>query len=137
MSDRQRIFVFGSNLVGRHGKGAALTALQRFGAVYGQGEGLQGASYAIPTKDEAIQTLPLVQIKSYVDTFLDFAKAHPELLFEVTRIGCGLAGYSDVDISWMFGYAPSNCELPHGWRCDPEMTRASWPSQPWGAPTTS
>lgn len=108
----QRIFVFGSNLAGRHGKGAALFARQHHGAIYGQAEGLQGNSYAIPTKDRSIKTLPLNAIRSHVNRFLDFAIEHPNLSFQVTAIGCGLAGYSPVEIAPMFEHAPANCELP-------------------------
>lgn len=110
------IFVFGSNLAGRHGKGAALTAFREHGAVYGQGVGLQGNSYAIPTKDENIVTLPLNKIKKYVDQFIRFAKLNPEKQFQVTRIGCGFAGYDDTDIAPLFVDAPDNCILPVGWR---------------------
>jgi hypothetical protein len=110
-----KIFVFGSNLAGRHGKRAALAARNEHGAVYGVGVGRTGNSYAIPTKDEDIQTLPLERIKGYVDDFLNYAKANPSLEFEVTRIGCGLAGYSDAEISPMFSSAPDNCHLPDGW----------------------
>lgn len=111
-----RIFVFGSNLAGRHGAGAALHAHKYHGAVYGQGIGLQGSSYGIPTKDLRIKTLPLKVIQAYVDQFIHFARLHPELEFQVTRIGCGLAGYKDTDIAPMFSTAPANCELPEGWR---------------------
>lgn len=113
---KQTIFVFGSNLAGRHGKGAALTAFRQHGAIYGQGTGLQGNSYAIPTKDEHIQTLPLNKIKKYVDTFVRFAELNPDMKFQVTRVGCGLAGYEDADIAPMFAHAPTNCMLPVGWR---------------------
>lgn len=109
------IFVFGSNLAGRHGRGAAYFARQHHGAIYGQGEGLQGDSYAIPTKDAALRTLSLVTIKQHVETFLAFAR-QSDCLFTVTRIGCGLAGYSDVQIAPMFANAPPNCILPDGWR---------------------
>jgi hypothetical protein len=112
----RNIFVFGSNLAGRHGKGAALTAFREHGAIYGQGMGLQGNSYAIPTKDEDLKTLPLNKIKKYVEMFIRFAELNPELHFTVTRIGCGLAGYEDADISPMFANAPMNCVLPAGWR---------------------
>ena len=113
---RQQIFVFGSNLAGRHGAGAALFARQHHGAVYGQGMGLQGTSYGIPTKGMHLATLTLYQIKHYVSEFIKFAEAHPELTFNVTRIGCGLAGYTDSDIAPMFKGAPINCNLPEGWR---------------------
>lgn len=110
------IFVFGSNLAGRHGAGAALSALREHGAIYGQGVGLQGNSYAIPTKDENVITLPINKIKKYVDGFVRFAKLNPEMKFQVTRIGCGLAGYEDTDIAPLFKEAPDNCILPVGWR---------------------
>lgn len=109
------VFVFGSNLAGRHGKGAALYARQHHGAVYGQGEGLQGDSYAIPTKDAQIRTLPLDAIAKHVETFLTFARQF-NANFVVTRIGCGLAGYTDAQIAPMFKDAPANCLLPDGWR---------------------
>ena len=86
------IFVFGSNLAGRHGKGAALYARQARGAIYGCGIGPQGQAYAIPTKDHALNTLPLDAITRYASGFLTYARAHPELAFELTPIGCGLAG---------------------------------------------
>lgn len=110
------IFALGSNLAGRHGAGAALCALQEHGAVYGQGVGHQGRSYAIPTKDANLRTLPLGTIGAYVYSFLLYAEAMPELEFNVTRIGCGLAGYTDKDIAPLFKDAPNNCHLPTGWR---------------------
>ena len=91
------IFVFGSNLQGMHGGGAARIAYERFGAVWGQGVGLQGHTYAIPTMHGGPET-----IRPYVDEFIAFAKAHPELTFLVTRIGCGIAGYRDEDIAPLF-----------------------------------
>jgi hypothetical protein len=113
------VFVFGSNLAGRHGKGAALHASREHGAVHGVGVGRTGNAYAIPTKDAKLRTLPLSEIKNYVDEFLRYAKAHPDLRFEVTRIGCGLAGYTDAQMAPMFADAPASCELPHGWRLAP------------------
>ena len=110
------IFVFGSNRAGRHGKGAALTALQKHGAIYGQGEGRQGDSYAIPTKGLTLEPLSVYAINLSVVRFLVYATAHPELTFQVTRIGCGLAGYTDAQIAPMFADAPVNCQLPEGWR---------------------
>ena len=106
------IFVFGSNLAGRHGKGAALYAREHHGAVYGQGAGLQGSSYAIPTKDAQIRTLPLLHIRGYVDDFKTFAASRPDLLFQVTAIGCGLAGYTPADIAPLFRGSPRNCTFP-------------------------
>lgn len=114
------VFVFGSNLAGRHGRGAALTARREHGAVYGVGRGRTGNAYAIATKDRNLRTLPLNQIEFDVIIFLRYAREHPELTFQVTRIGCGLAGYKDHQIAPMFTGAPSNCQLPAGWR---ECTR--------------
>jgi hypothetical protein len=114
--ENKKIFVFGSNLAGRHGKGAALAAYREHGAVYGQGIGLQGNSYAIPTKDEDLNTLPLHKIQRHVETFVKFAVLNPKMKFEVTRIGCGLAGYEDNDIAPLFRGASDNCILPAGWR---------------------
>lgn len=91
------IFVFGSNLAGMHGAGAAYVAFQKFGAVMGCGVGLRGQSYAIPTMQGGVET-----IKPYVDEFIEFAKAHPELFFYVTRIGCGIAGFRDREIAPLF-----------------------------------
>jgi hypothetical protein len=116
MSSSHEIFVFGSNLAGRHGAGAAKEALLHYGAKYGQGEGLQGQSYAIPTKSKTLCVLSLTKIFEYVCNFIRFAQAHPALTFRVTRIGCGLAGYTDGQIAPMFKYAPDNCLLPKGWR---------------------
>jgi hypothetical protein len=110
-----RVFVFGSNRAGIHGAGAALTAKKKYGARQEVGEGLQGSSYAIPTKDERIKTLPLDDVRKGVERFLAFARSRPDLTFFVTRIGCGLAGYRDEDIGPMFGGAPQNCELPDRW----------------------
>ncbi|HTU91464.1 MAG TPA: hypothetical protein VMF69_15385 [Gemmataceae bacterium] len=106
------IFVFGSNLAGRHGKGAALYARQHHGAIYGQGVGLQGDSYGIPTKDGQLRTLPLEAIRRHVEDFKHFAADHPEMTFQVTAIGCGLAGYKPDRIAPMFADAPANCRLP-------------------------
>jgi hypothetical protein len=96
------VFVFGSNLSGRHGKGAAKQALG-WGAKWGQASGLQGRTYGIPTKDASIRrTLSVIEIKPFVDEFITFAKANPNLLFYVTEIGCGLAGYKPKDIAPLF-----------------------------------
>jgi hypothetical protein len=114
--EQHDIFVFGSNLAGIHGAGAALHARLHHGARQGLGIGLVGTSYAIPTKNEHLETLPLTVIKSFVDRFIDYARATPELTFFVTRIGCGLAGYTDEEVRPMFHDAPDNVELPEGWR---------------------
>lgn len=106
------IFVFGSNLAGRHGAGAAKFALENHGAIYGQGIGLQGQSYGIPTKDENIRTLPLDSIQSYVTEFLEFATSRQDLIFNVTAVGCGLAGYTPEQIAPFFQRCPTNVRLP-------------------------
>lgn len=96
------IFVFGSNLSGRHGKGAAKTALG-WGAKWGQATGLQGRTYGIPTKDASVRrTLSIDEIKPFVDEFIEFAKNRKDLIFLVTEIGCGLAGYKPKDIAPLF-----------------------------------
>lgn len=105
------IFVFGSNLAGRHGKGAALEAIKNWGAIYGQGRGLQGNSYGIPTKDATLKTLPLHVISNYIIEFLDFARVHNEMVFKMTNIGCGLAGYLPRDIGPYFHQCPHNVIL--------------------------
>ena len=94
------IFVFGSNLAGAHAGGAARIAMEKFGAVWGQGVGLQGQSYAIPTMQGGVET-----IKPYVDEFIAFAKEHQNLTFLVTRIGCGIAGFKDEEIAPLFAAA--------------------------------
>ena len=94
------VFVFGSNLEGMHGGGAARVAFKSFGAVMGCGVGLRGQSYAIPTMQGGVET-----IAPYVDQFIAFAKEHPELFFYVTRIGCGIAGFRDKDIAPLFSAA--------------------------------
>ena len=106
------IFVFGSNLAGSHGGGAALLAYRKFGAIWGQGVGLQGQSYGIPTMQGGVET-----IAPYVDEFITFAKAHPELTFFVTKIGCGIAGFSEAQISPLFknAHGIANIILPRGW----------------------
>lgn len=110
-----RVFVFGSNLAGRHGAGAARTARQIYGAVYGVGRGPTGRAYALPTKDEHLRPLPLSEIGFYAREFLRYALDHPELEFLVTRVGCGLAGYTDQQIAPLFRYAASNCLFAPEW----------------------
>lgn len=111
-----RIFVFGSNLAGRHGRGAALFAREHRGARGRVAIGPCGQSYAIPTKSASLRTLGLEAIAIYVREFIEYARAHPELRFEVTRVGCGLAGYAEASIAPLFEGAPENCDLPEGWR---------------------
>jgi hypothetical protein len=110
------VFVFGSNLAGRHGKGAALWARQHRGAIYGHGVGRQGDAYAIPTKDHQLRVLPLHAIRAYVGEFLDYARGRPGISFELTPIGCGLAGYRPDQIAPMFSEVPPNVILPEAFR---------------------
>ncbi len=112
------VFVFGSNSAGRHGKGAALTAYRKFGARNGQGDGLMGQSYGIPTKGWKLDVLPLGKIWISVQRFLRFAAAHPELRFLVTEIGCGLAGYPPKEIAPMFQGATDNVILPDSFKLE-------------------
>lgn len=91
------IFVFGSNLAGHHGGGTARIARQKFGAIYGKGVGLQGNSYAIPTMHGGIEA-----IRPYIDEFVNFAFEHPNLIFLVTKIGCGRAGFRVSEIAPLF-----------------------------------
>ena len=106
------VFVFGSNLEGMHGGGAALIAYRKFGAIWGQGVGLQGQSYGIPTMQGGVET-----IRPYVDEFIAFAKEHQEQTFLVTRIGCGIAGFTDQEIAPLFkdAHDVDNIVLPAGW----------------------
>jgi lantibiotic modifying enzyme len=113
LEDNQ-IFVFGSNLSGRHGLGAAKTAM-KWGAKYGQAEGMQGQTYAIPTVNKLItKKLPLHEIETYVNNFIEFAKDNPDKDFLVTQIGCGLAGYYPTEIAPFFKKAVGikNIHLP-------------------------
>jgi len=98
------VLVFGSNLAGIHGAGAAKFALN-YGAVYGEGIGLFGQTYAIPTKDHNIKTLPISTIRSFVDEFIEFAKENTDKVFLVTPIGCKLAGYKYSQIAPLFSAA--------------------------------
>ena len=106
------IFVFGSNLAGRHGAGSALEAYNYHGATIGFGVGRAGNSYAIPTKDCNLKTLDLHIIQLYVNQFLEYANNHPTDTFNVVAIGCGLAGYKPSQIAPMFRHSPKNDILP-------------------------
>ena len=103
------VFVFGSNLQGIHAGGAARVALEKFGAVMGQGVGIQGQSYAIPTMQGGVDT-----IKPYVDQFIELAREWDQTTFYVTRIGCGIAGFRDEEIAHLFeeAYDLYNVRLP-------------------------
>lgn len=112
---KKRVFVFGSNLAGRHGAGAAKYALKHHSAQYGQGVGLQGRSYAIPTKDSQLKSLPLDTIQGYCIEFLHFAAHHPDCLFDLTPIGCGLAGYKRSQIKPFFEHKTDNVIFTKEW----------------------
>ncbi|MBQ7448999.1 MAG: hypothetical protein IJS73_04235 [Paludibacteraceae bacterium] len=107
------VFVFGSNLAGFHGGGAAHIAYKLFGAQWGVGVGPTGQCYAIPTMQGGIDT-----IRPYVDDFITYANQHPEKLFLVTRIGCGIAGFTDEQIAPLFKSAVEmdNVAIPNRWK---------------------
>lgn len=107
--ENYEVFVFGSNLQGQHAGGAAVIAEQKFGAVWGEGVGLHGQTYAIPTMHGGIE-----EIKPYVDEFIEFAKQNPNLKFLVTRIGCGIAGFTEEEMAPLFaeGVNVENIYLP-------------------------
>lgn len=110
------VFVFGSNLQGIHGAGAALAAKRLFGAKVGVGVGRTGHAYAIPTKETPNSVLPKHVIKKHVKDFLAYARANDQYVFFVTRIGCGLAGFTDSEIAVLFRGAPKNCDFAREWK---------------------
>lgn len=116
MNTSKMIFVFGSNEAGIHGAGAAAYARKERGIMMGQSYGHYGTCFAIPTKDHMIETLDLKVIKAYVEGFLAFARGRYKMKFQVTAIGCGLAGYHAVDIAKMFDKAPDNCYFDTQWQ---------------------
>ena len=111
---KNQIFVFGSNEAGIHGAGAAKLAVEKFGAKMGMGYGLQGQSFGIPTKDTFIRTLSLDKIEFYIYSFLSEVMEYTDTEFLVTKIGCGLAGYSEEEIANLFKgkFIPENVILP-------------------------
>lgn len=109
------VWVFGSNLAGIHGAGAAKQAI-KYGAKYGHGIGIQGWTYAIPTKDHDIKTMPIINIVPYIERFERFTKQYPQLKFFVTAIGTGLAGYTDKDMAPLFKNCGPNCCFPEQWQ---------------------
>ena len=113
--DSDGVFVFGSNLKGIHGAGAAKIAHRHYGALYGFGVGYKGQSYAIPTKDHHLQTLPLPVIKRYATEFVSSTLVEGKLWYLVTAVGCGLAGYEPYQIAPMFKGAV-NCWFPDNWK---------------------
>ncbi len=115
-SRENMIFTFGSNLSGIHGAGAARYALEKKGAQMGNGIGLQGRSYALPTKGFDISFMTLIQVEVYVDAFKNFALHNPDLEFQVTQVGCGLAGFTKEQIAPLFKGSPSNCYFDLEWQ---------------------
>ena len=110
------IFVFGSNEAGIHGAGAARDALDHYGAILGKGHGHYGQSYALPTKSAGLRVLNLNEIRMYVDTFIAYAKDHPEWAFKVTALGTGLSRLQHKDIAPLFANAPDNCYFDNVWQ---------------------
>jgi hypothetical protein len=110
------IFVFGSNLSGIHGAGAAKEAYDNYGAIMGKGEGLMFSSYAIPTKGKNITFMALVEVVPHIKNFLTFAKRNPEMKFWMTSVGCGLAGFSVSQIASYFENATTNINFPDTWK---------------------
>lgn len=110
------IFVFGSNLRGRHGAGAAKVALEKFGAIEGVGSGFTTGAYAIATKNENLKTLDMFDIRANIDRFVAFTYTLECAEFFVTRVGCGLAGYENKDIAPLFRGVRQNCSFPLEWR---------------------
>ena len=126
----KKILVFGSNEAGIHGAGAAKVAYEKHGARYGKSYGHYGDSFAIPTKDEIIESMPLDRIQMYVAGFLAYACGHRKLTFQVTRIGCGLAGFTNEQIAPFFLGAPANCLFDTKWK--PVFDKLGFVTQYWG-----
>lgn len=116
LSNQKRIFVFGSNLSGIHGAGAAKTARQLHGAIIGQGEGPMGNAYALPTKSLNISHMSIDTTQTHVTRFVEYAKSNPEKVFEVTAVGTGLSSKSHSTMAQMFNEAPDNCYFDTIWR---------------------
>ena len=121
INTKDMIFVFGSNIKGIHGAGAAAYARKHKGAILGIGEGPQGMSYALPTMGlglgpkKGFEKLHTGNIKFYVDRFTEYAMFRPDLKFQVTQVGCGLGGHKKEDIAPLFKMAPINCYFDEAW----------------------
>jgi hypothetical protein len=116
-TDGKAIWVFGSNLRGAHGAGAARIAVTHFWAQYGVASGITGRSYAIPTKDRDFRTLPIEVIQEHIETFIRVMHERPDRTWWVTRVGCGLAGLKDALIAPLFREANvATCNFPDVWR---------------------
>lgn len=110
------VFVFGSNDAGIHGAGAARHAMVHHNFPFGKSYGHYGTGFAIPTKDEIIETLPLERVADYIRGFIAYARGHRKLNFQVTAIGCGLAGFKHEQIAPLFLDAPRNCYFDELWK---------------------
>lgn len=121
-NSRKEIFVFGSCLTGKHLHGAAKFAHSNYGAEWGTGEGLTGDAYAVPTKDDQLKPRHILDVALSIKTFIRFARENPKLRFKVTRVGCGLAGFTSEQIAPLFADAPKNCKF------DPEWARFGLPT---------
>lgn len=110
-----RVFVFGSNLLGIHGAGAARYA-RKLGAELGVGEGLTGRAYALPTCYRPGEPVTYAELMVYVENFLDFARKNPQIEFFVSAVGCGIAGFDESEVAPLFMNAPENCSLPPNWK---------------------
>lgn len=123
------IFVFGSNLAGIHGAGAALYAKSKYGAVQGKGVGPTGKAYAIPTKGKRLEKLPRSEIAAHVRDFIDYATLSESDVFLLTKVGTGLAGYGIIDIAPLFRGVPENVIIPEEWEVllqMPNMKYVTW-----------
>lgn len=116
--DDQRVFVFGSNVLGIHGGGAAHYARKALGAQMGVGEGLTGRTYALPTCYRPGEPVTLQELEVYVANFLEFAAKNPDIRFFVSEVGCGIAGFTPDEVAPLFKDAPVNCDLPPGWTAE-------------------
>lgn len=121
-----QVFVFGSNMAGKHLAGAAHTAYKKYGARWGKGMGHYGDSYALPTLNANLMRLPLDELRIVISAFIVYAMNHPDLEFKVTRVGCGIAAYDDSVVASMFNEAPSNCSFDLSWQSFLGSDRKYW-----------
>lgn len=126
VNDSNLVFVFGSNEGGHHGAGSARWAAENAGAIMRVGFGHHGRSFALPTKGPRIENIPIERVADYVYMFLTYARHHPELIFMVTAVGCGLAGFKDRDIAPLFQEHPDNCWFDTLWQNHMEPGTNFW-----------
>lgn len=126
------VYVFGSNLAGRHGKGSALYAKKVYGAVQGAGQGRQGNAYAIPTKDHQLNVRPLSEIAKSIEDFAEYARESPDDTFVLSAVGTGLAGYSRDEMWALFQAAdlPPNVKPDVSWVIGPDPSLQSIAQEP-------